>query len=89
MNDLLRESRFHYDWLKRSIERLEERKQKGENTVEMQTGELQYLLIDLLSTHERCDWLTERLCQFSSYAFPLNPIIPAPKTEDGRKPPSR
>jgi len=55
----------HYQWLERSIERLEERKKHGDNTVEMQTGELEHILRQLLSMHLRCDRLEDMLSRFA------------------------
>jgi hypothetical protein len=66
MNGIAESTRnFHYQWLERSIERMEERKQRGDNTVEMQTGELQRILMELLSMHLRCDRLETMLAEFA------------------------
>ena len=65
---------FHYQWLERTILRLEERKQNGDSTVEMQTGELQHIFQELLSMHLRCDRLEKMLSEFAGiYQHP--PLI--------------
>ena len=66
MTDMMQEQKnFHYQWLIRTIERLEERKQRGEGTVEMQTGELQHVFQELLSMHLRCDRVENMLAEFA------------------------
>lgn len=63
---------FHYRWLEKSITRLEERKQQGDYTVEMQTGELQHILQELLSMLIRCDRLEKTLAEFAGiYQRPI------------------
>jgi hypothetical protein len=63
---------FRYQWLEKSITRLEERKQQGDNFVEMQTGELQHILQELLSMHIRCDRLEKMLAEFAGiFSRPL------------------
>lgn len=60
---------FHYQWLRRTIERLEEREQAGDQYTEMQTGELQHVFRELLSMHLRCDRLETMLSEFGRYAY--------------------
>ena len=64
---------FHYQWLERTIERLEERKKSGDTTVEMQTGELEHVFRELLSMHLRCDNLEKMLSQFAGIYQKVTP----------------
>jgi hypothetical protein len=68
---------FHYQWLERTIERLEEHKQHGEQFFQMQTGELQHVFRELLSMHLRCDRLETMLSEFAGiYQRSAPPLIP-------------
>jgi hypothetical protein len=76
---------FHYDWLKRTIERLEERNQQGDKTVEMQTMELQHIFGELLSMHHRCDRLEDLLHQFAMYQHPSRMFVSSERLSAGTK----
>jgi hypothetical protein len=65
MTPMLEQRNFHYRWLERTIERLEERQHSGDTVVNMQTGELQHVFQELLSMHLRCDRLENMLAQFA------------------------
>lgn len=84
MSAMMEQKNFHYQWLERSIERLEERKQKGEGSVEMQTGELQYLFHQLLAMNLRCDKLESMLAEFAGVYQRSAPLF-VPK-QDWMKP---
>ena len=77
---IIKQRDFHQEWLHLTIERLEERKQRGDNIIEMQTGELQHLFRELLSMHMRCDRLEEMLSQFAG-RFQMPPLIIPTKEE--------
>jgi hypothetical protein len=66
---------FHNDWLVRSLERLDERRQRGDHVVEMQIGELQHLISELIGMHQRCDRLEDMLNHYALYAIPLKETI--------------
>lgn len=66
---------WHYEWIQRSIERLDERRHHGETSVDMQIGELERLLHELLSMHMRCDRLEDMLQQLALYQIPAPQII--------------
>lgn len=61
---------FHYECIKLSIERLEERRKSGEEYVQMHVGELQSLLGQLLSMNLRCNHLEDVLVNYVKFAFP-------------------
>ena len=65
MEATIEQKNMHYKWLERTIERLEERQQKGDSIVNMQTGELQHVFQELLSMHLRCDRLENMLAEFA------------------------
>ena len=65
MSMMLEQKNFHYQWLERTIEDLEERKRSGMRNVEMQTGELQHLFHQLLAMNLRCDRLESMLAEFA------------------------
>jgi hypothetical protein len=67
---------MRYRWLERTIERMEERKQRGDSTVEMQTGELQHVFQELLSMHLRCDRLENMLAEFAGVYQRPSLIVP-------------
>jgi hypothetical protein len=67
---------MRYRWLERTIERMEERKQRGDNFVEMQTGELQHVFQELLSMHLRCDRLENMLAEFAGVYQRPSLIVP-------------
>jgi hypothetical protein len=63
---------FHQEWLQCTIDRMEERKKSGDMTVELQVGEFQHILRELLSMHIRCDRLEAMLQEFALYSLPKN-----------------
>ena len=72
-DSMMREQQnFHYQWLEKTILRMEEKKKSGEDFIEMQTGELQHIFQELLSMHIRCDRLEKMLAEFAGiYSRPL------------------
>ena len=65
-DSMMREQQnFHYQWLEKTILRMEEKKRSGEDFIEMQTGELQHVFRELLSMHIRCDRLEKMLAEFA------------------------
>lgn len=65
-------------WLKRSIERLEERFKRGETEVVLHIEEFQSLLTQLLAAHIHCDRLEEVLWSYAKYAFPVSQVFQVP-----------
>lgn len=62
MSTGLNDTNFHYEWLKRTIEWLDKRKQTPDGRyTQMDTGELQGVFGELLSVHLRCDRLEDML----------------------------
>jgi hypothetical protein len=67
------EKDWHYEWLKKTVERLEEKRNAADPITEIHAGELQRVLLELLSMHLRCDRLEETLANLAFYSFPPNP----------------
>ncbi len=82
MGAMLEQKNSHYMWLERTIERLEERKQNGDSTVNMQTGELQHVFQELLSMHLRCDRLENMLAGFAGIYQSQPLLVPKEKVKD-------
>lgn len=80
MIEMMQEQKnFHYRWLERTIEDLEERRRRGDNNVEMQTGELQHLFHQLLAMNLRCDHLEKMLAEFAGIYQRNAPLLVVPK----------
>ena len=70
---------WHYEWIIRTVERMEELKQRGERDVTLHIEEFQRILRELLyAMHQRSDRLEDVLCSYARYAFPVNQKIEPP-----------
>ena len=79
LGDMMEQQRnWHYEWLIRTMERMEELKQRGERDVTLHIEEFQRILRELLTMHQRSDRLEDVLCSYARYAFPVNQRIEPP-----------
>lgn len=69
---------WRYEWLRRTVERMDEFEQRGEENITLRTREFQRILMELLAMHQRCNRLEEVLCSYAKYAFPVNHTIQPP-----------
>jgi hypothetical protein len=84
MSSMMEEQRnWHYDWIKRTIERMEEREQHGEKEVVLQIGEFKHIISSLLAMHQRSDRLEDVLCSYARYAFPVTQSLDIPTVFGG------
>ena len=79
LGDMMGQQRnWHYEWIIRTVERMEELKQRGEHDVMLHIEEFQRILRELLAMHQRSDRLEDVLCSYARYAFPVNQRIELP-----------
>ena len=79
LGDMMEQQRnWHYEWIIRTVERMEELKQRGERDVTLHIEEFQRILRELLAMHQRSDRLEDVLCSYARYAFPVNQRIEPP-----------
>jgi hypothetical protein len=89
MGSMIEEQRnWHEVWIRRTVERLEEKMKHGDKEVVLQIGEFQRILMELLAMHQRSDRLEGVLCSYARYAFPMTQRIEPPTMfggESGKK----
>jgi len=66
---LLEQRDFSRRWRERRVELLQERLEQGERYVEVQIGELQQLLLELIGLHRRLDRLEWELMIYSRWSW--------------------
>ena len=83
MSQMIEERDWRYAWIKRTVERMEELKQRGERDVTLHIEEFQRILRELLAMHQRSDRLEDVLCSYARYAFPVTQRIVPPQMFGG------
>ena len=85
MSQMIEERYWRYEWIKRTVERMDELDSRGEQEVTLSIREFQHILMELLAMHQRSDRLEEVLCSYARYAFPVNQKIEPPAMFGGEQ----
>ena len=77
MGTMIKPQNWHTEWLRRTIERMDELDKRGEKEVTLYVLEFQRILMELLAMHQRADRLEEVLCSYARYyVLPSQSIEP-------------